>query len=232
MSGIYESNFNYKVGGSLDFNYPNYIVRPADTDIYKALKKGEYCYVFNARQTGKSSLRIRTAERLKKEEIACVEIDLMAIVGEEINVGQIYAGIMQEIANGLSLEVDCLSWWLERERLEPQERLINFIEQVVFTEIDKNIVIFIDEIDCLRISDLSLEVFLGLIQSFYQKRENNSVYQRLTFALLGVVEVSDFKQTIIGNGIELEGFEFSAALPLAEGLLEKVDRRQEVLKEI
>ncbi|MDY7004092.1 MAG: AAA-like domain-containing protein [Cyanobacteriota bacterium] len=227
-----ESNFNYKVGGSLDFNDPNYIVRQADTDISAALKKGEYCYVFNARQTGKSSLRIRTAERLKKSEVACVEIDLMAIVGEESNVGQIYAGIMQEIANGLSLEVDCLSWWLERERLEPQERLIEFIEQVVFTEIDKNIVIFIDEVDCLRISDLSVEVFLGLIKSFYQKRENNPAYKPLTFALFGMVEVADFSHTIIGNVIELEGFKLSAALPLAEGLLEKVDRRQEVLKEI
>ncbi|MGD1715914.1 AAA-like domain-containing protein [Hydrocoleum sp. CS-953] len=232
MNGIYESNFYYKVGGGLDLSHSNYIVRLADTEIYKAIKKGEYCYVFNARQTGKSSLRIRTANRLRKEEIACVEIDLMAIVGEESNVGQIYACIVQEIASGLQLEVDCLSWWLERETLEPQERLIEFIEQVVFTKIDKNIVIFIDEVDCLRISDLSLEFFLSLIQSFYQKRENNSAYRRLTFALFGVVEISDFSHTIIGNRIELESLEFSGSLPLAEGLLEKVDRRQEVLKEI
>ncbi|NEO54698.1 MAG: tetratricopeptide repeat protein [Okeania sp. SIO3B5] len=232
MSVSSESNFNYKVGGSLDFNYPNYIERSADIDIYKALEKGEYCYVFNGRQTGKSSLRIRTAERLKKAEFACVEIDLMAIVSEGSNVGQIYAGIVQEIASGLLLEVDCLSWWLERENLEPQERLIEFIEQVVFTEVDKNIVIFIDEVDCLRMSHLSLEAFLGLIQIFYQKRKNNPAYKRLIFALFGVVEISDFSHTIIGNRIELEGFEISAALPLAEGLLEKVDRRQEVLKEI
>ncbi len=232
MNGIYESNLNYKVGGGLDLARSNYILRQADIEIYKALTKGEYCYVFNARQTGKSSLRIRTADRLRKEDIVCVEIDLMAIISEESNVRQIYAGIVQEIASGLQLEIDCLSWWLERENLEPQERLIEFIEQVVFTEIDKNIVIFIDEVDCLRISDLSLEIFLTLIQSFYQKRENNPVYRRLTFALFGVVEISDFSHTIIGNRIKLESLGFSAALPLAEGLLEKVDRRQEVLKEI
>lgn len=232
MNSTFESNFNYKVGGALNFNYPNYIVRQADTDIYKSLKKGEYCYVFNARQTGKSSLRIRTANRLQKEDIACVEIDLMAIVSEESNVGQIYAGIVLEIASGLQLEVDCLSWWLEREILEPKERLIEFIAQVVLTEIDKNIVIFIDEVDYLRISDLSLEFFLSLIQYFQQQRENNPAYQRLTFALFGVVEISDFSHTIIGNIIELAGLEFSAALPLAEGLSEKVERRQEVLKQI
>ena len=205
MSVSSESNFNYKVGGSLDVNYPNYIVRKADLDIYKSLEKGEYCYVFNGRQTGKSSLRIRTAERLKKAEFVCVEIDLMAIVGEGSNVGQIYAGIVQEIASGLLLEVDCLSWWLERENLEPQECLIEFIEQVIFTEFEKNIVIFIDEVDYLRVSDLSLEVFLGLIQSFYQKRESNPAYQRLTFALFGVVEISDFSHILIGNKIELAG---------------------------
>ncbi len=232
MNGIYESNFNYKVGGGLDLARSNYVLRQADIEIYNGLKKGEYCYVFNARQTGKSSLRIKTADRLRKEDIVCVEIDLMAIISEESNVRQIYAGIVQEIASGLQLEVDCLSWWLERESLEPQERLIEFIEQVVLTEIDKKIVIFIDEVDCLRISDLSLEVFLTLIQSFYQKRENNPIYQRLIFALLGVVEISDFSHIIIGNRIELSGLEFPAALPLAEGLLEKVDRRQEVLKQI
>ncbi|MGK7919967.1 MAG: tetratricopeptide repeat protein, partial [Trichodesmium sp.] len=138
----------------------------------------------------------------------------------------------QEIASGLELEVDCLSWWLEREILEPKERLIEFIEQVVLTEIDTNIVIFIDEVDCLRISDLSLEVFLTLIQSFQQQREKNPAYRCLTFALFGVVEISDFSNTIIGNRIKLESLNFSAALPLAEGLLEKVERRQEVLKEI
>ena len=222
MNAIYESNFNYKVGGGLDLYRSNYIARQADTEIYNALKKGEYCYAFNARQTGKSSLRIRTADRLQREEIACVEIDLMAIISEESNIGQIYAGIAQEIASGLQLEVDCLSWWLEREKLEPKERLIKFIEQVVFSEIDKNLVIFIDEVDCLRISDLSLEVFLTLIQYFQQQRENNPAYQRLTFALFGVVEISDFSHTIVGNEIELESLEFSASLPLAEGLLEKV----------
>ena len=227
-----ELNFNYRVGGCLDLASSNYIVRQADTEIYNGLKKGEYCYVFNPRQTGKSSLRIRVADQLQKEDIACVEIDLMAIVSEESNVGQIYAGIAQEIASGLQLEVNCLSWWLERKTLEPRERLIEFIDQVVLTEIEKNIVIFIDEVDCLQISDLSLEVFLTLIQSFQQKRENNPAYKRLTFVLLGVVNVSDFPHTIIGNSIELGGLEFSAALPLAEGFLEKVDRAQEVLKEI
>ena len=33
MSVISESNLNYKVGGGLDFNYPNYIERSADTEI-------------------------------------------------------------------------------------------------------------------------------------------------------------------------------------------------------
>ena len=69
-----ELNFNYRVGGCLDLASSNYIVRQADTEIYNSLKKGEYCYVFNPRQTGKSSLRIRVAEQLQKEDLSLIHI--------------------------------------------------------------------------------------------------------------------------------------------------------------
>lgn len=57
----------YKVGGSLPQNVPSYVMRASDDELYKALKAGEFCYVLNSRQMGKSSLMVRTLTRLRAD---------------------------------------------------------------------------------------------------------------------------------------------------------------------
>ncbi len=54
------SDYKYQPGGSLPPDAPTCIVREADHELYNALLAGEYFYVLNSRQMGKSSLRIRT----------------------------------------------------------------------------------------------------------------------------------------------------------------------------
>ncbi|MEQ9671512.1 MAG: hypothetical protein RLO19_24570 [Coleofasciculus sp. G2-EDA-02] len=49
----------YKVGGSLEYQHPTYVVRNADAQLYQGLINGEFCYVLNSRQMGKSSLRVQ-----------------------------------------------------------------------------------------------------------------------------------------------------------------------------
>ncbi len=43
MSAAPQPLYPYQIGGSLDFNHPTYVVRRADTDLYDALKGGEFC---------------------------------------------------------------------------------------------------------------------------------------------------------------------------------------------
>ncbi|MGA9381365.1 MAG: hypothetical protein WBV73_21625, partial [Phormidium sp.] len=68
---IASSHDNYQVGGSLPFNAPTYVQRQADEALFAGLLRGEFCYVFNARQMGKSSLRVQTTYRLEKTGIRC-----------------------------------------------------------------------------------------------------------------------------------------------------------------
>src|SRR5437868_4906458 len=59
----------YKAGGTLPVNAPSYIERDADAELLAALKKSEFCYVLDTRQIGKSSLMVRTADKLRKANV-------------------------------------------------------------------------------------------------------------------------------------------------------------------
>ena len=70
--------FTNKYSGALDIDDVSYVQRAADQDLYKHLKSGDYCFVFNSRQMGKSSLKVRTMRRLQDEGTLCVEINPQA----------------------------------------------------------------------------------------------------------------------------------------------------------
>ncbi|MEG4633127.1 AAA-like domain-containing protein [Microcoleus sp. AR_TQ3_B6] len=233
----------YQVGGSLTNNAPNYVKRQADDDLYNRLKAGEFCYVLNSRQMGKSSLQVRTIQRLTNEGIACAAIDISEIGHRGVTPEQWYAGLLRILENNFNLSdiVNVRTWWRDRNFLTPVQRLSEFIETVLLPNISSNIVIFIDEIDSILALDFPADDFLALIRSCYNKRANNSEFDRLTWALLGVASPTDLcrEQNAssntpfnIGKAIELTGFDETEAQPLAAGLAELTDSPQEVLTEV
>ncbi|MEG4009475.1 AAA-like domain-containing protein [Microcoleus sp. Pol11C1] len=233
----------YQVGGSLTNNAPNYVKRQADDDLYNGLKAGEFCYVLNSRQMGKSSLQVRTIQRLRKEGIACAAIDISEIGNRGVTPEQWYAGLLRILENNFNLSdiVNVRTWWRDRNFLTPVQRLSEFIETVLLPNISSNIVIFIDEIDSILALDFPADDFLALIRSCYNKRANNSEFDRLTWALLGVASPTDLcrEQNAtsntpfnIGKAIELTGFDATEAQPLAAGLADLTDSPHEVLREV
>ena len=78
------TEITYKIGGSLNTDALTYVKRKADEEIYQALKNGEFCYVLNSRQMGKSSLLVRTLHRLQAEGFQCSTIDMTRIGSENI----------------------------------------------------------------------------------------------------------------------------------------------------
>ncbi len=236
-----QSNYDYQVGGSLPINATSYVTRQADEDFYQSLKAGQFCYVLNSRQMGKSSLRVRTMKKLQAEGILCGFIDLTGIGKEDVTPEKWYAGVVNALVSScqLSKQFKWRSWWREqRDLLSPVQRLSLFIEEVLLVLVEHKIVIFVDEIDRVLSQNFSVDDFFALIRFFYNQRVDNPAYQRLTFALLGVATPSDLitekTQTPfnIGKAIELRGFQLPETQPLAQGLEGKVDNPQAVVQEL
>ncbi|MBK1988247.1 AAA-like domain-containing protein [Sphaerospermopsis aphanizomenoides BCCUSP55] len=218
------SNPFYQVGGSLPVNASTYVRREADEMLFQGLMSCEFCYVFNARQMGKSSLRVQTTHRLQSEGVRCGVIDITAIGTKEVTAEQWYASILGLLVKNFSLSINLLNWWRERSHLSFVNRLNDFIDTVLLSQISAPIVIFIDEIDSVLSLNFSTDDFFALIRACYNRRAEQPDYQRLTFALFGVATpadlISDNTRTPfnVGKAIELKGFQFTEATPLLAGL--------------
>lgn len=236
----------YQVGGSLSQDNPYYVRRQADTDLYQALSNGQFCYVFNARQMGKSSLMVQVFHQLQQDGVYCAAIDLSRIGSETLTPEQWYKGFVVELwqAFGLFRTVNLKRWWSERFDLSPMQRLGQFIEEVLLVEVGSEeqphpkLVLFLDEVDSIRGLDFPLNDFFGLIRACYNRRSLKPEYQRLTFTLLGVATPSDLitdpqrAPFNIGQAIDLCELHAADAQPLAQGLISCVNAPQHALEEI
>ena len=181
------SNF-YQVGASLPVDAPSYVRRKADEEFYQKLLDGKFCYVLNSRQMGKSSLRVRTMQRLQEKGRVCAAIDLTGI--GKVTEQQWYGGIVYNLSESCQLEdkfdFDWQEWWEKHQTiLSPVRCLSLFIEKVLLANIQEPIVIFVDEIDKVLSQDFSLDDFFALIRFFQNQRVDNPIFKQLTFALLG-----------------------------------------------
>jgi TolB-like protein len=223
----------YKTQGTLPLDALSYVERKADQQLFEALTQGLFCYILTSRQMGKSSLMVRTAQRLREKQIQVAQLDLQAI-GFNLTPEQWYDGLVVKMGRQLGIETELEDFWLDNERLGPVHRLFTALRELVLPRLPTppaspdgplpKLVIFIDEIDVVRALRFSCDEFFAAIRESQNARSSDPAWRDLTFALLGVATPSELIRdpsvTLfnVGQRIELTDFTLEESVRLARGL--------------
>ncbi|MGB7485822.1 MAG: AAA-like domain-containing protein, partial [Phormidesmis sp.] len=179
----------YTVGGPVQAGGGVYVPRKADGELLALCREGTFAYVLTARQMGKSSLMVRTAQQLMADGIVTAIVDLQAS-GKLVSVEQWYLNFLASLEEALEeqdveLETNVRRWWQQNSDLGPSKRFSLFVEKVLLAEVSDRIVIFVDEIDTTLGLEFTDDFFVA-IRYFSVSRATKPVFERLSFVLIGV----------------------------------------------
>jgi hypothetical protein len=214
--------FVFVAGGTVQAGGGVYLERAADRAVLEHCRAGDFTYILTSRQMGKSSMMIRTAERLAQEDTLPVIIDLTEL-GTQTTPEQWYKGFLFAVQDQLGLGVDASSWWNGQPQHSFAHRFTRYLREVALAQRHERIVLFVDEIDTtLRLG--FTDDFFAAIRFMYQNRAADAELERLSFVLIGVATPGDLIKDgartpfNIGYRVELTDFTEEEAEPLMRHL--------------
>lgn len=213
----------FVAGGTLSADAPSYVERQADRDLQAALRAGEYCYVLDSRQVGKSSLLIRAMATLRAEGIRVASCDLQRL-GSSLTAEQFYQGLLVQIGRGIGAEREMLRTWQAHKEEAPFSRFRTALCEVALQTSELPLVVLVDEIELLRQQNFKTDEFLVGIRSFFTDRAEEPMFRCLTFCLAGSSTPDALIQNVtvtpfnIGKRIVPTDFTRAEAQPFADAL--------------
>lgn len=215
------SRFQF-TGGLLERSI--YVERAADRVLPEALLAGEYCHILAPRQIGKTSICFRAARELAKRGVRCAQVDVTA-AGTPSTAEEWYFGLVDEIARRLKMP-DPLDVWQARPGVAPAQRFRDYVRALVEGERgEAPLVIFLDEIEMVRLSPVDVDDFLLILRSFHEERGMSPALRRLSFCLIGVTTPNDLIKNKsvtpfnVSRAIRVDDFTRAEIDALAPGLL-------------
>lgn len=210
----------------MDPSAASYIERKADHELFDALLAGEYVFLLDSRQKGKSSMVARTIIKLKEVGVATVKLDLQRI-GANVTPEQWYGGLVAGIGQELGLTEKLFAYWGANQFVGPLARWVGSLEDVLLSQVETPIVIFIDEVDFVRALPFSTDEFFAAIRDCFNRRSENKGFERLTFCIVGVAtpgqlirnpEITPFN---IGTRIDITDFTLEDTKPYESAFSEQ-----------
>lgn len=176
----------FVIGSPLHAVRASYIRRNADDELFETVIRGGYAHVIAPDRSGKSSLIAATSARLQNNGVKVAVIDLKQISERDggNDAGRWYYNIAYRLLRQLRLKIDLQTWWQDKAIVSNRQRLVEFYVEIVLSNIQEPVVIFIDEIQCIE--DIPFdEHLLASIRAAHNSRVTDPEFTRLSFVLLG-----------------------------------------------
>lgn len=213
----------FVAGGTLTPHAKTYVTRQADARLFEALTAGEYCYILDTRQVGKSSLIVHAAQRLTEQGRLTAFFDL-STCGDAPTEEQWYGKLLADLARALNCEDEVDAFWFAHSQYNGAQRWFMAVRDLIIPGLHRPLVVFIDEIEAVRKLSFASDGFFAMLRGLHNLRATEPAAELLTICLAGVATpselIQDERTTPYNIGRRIALYDFSAAemRPLMHGL--------------
>lgn len=233
-------NKYFIAGGTLAYDTPSYIERPADTELIGRIENGELCFILNTRQFGKSSLVVRTIHTIEttRSDVIPIFVDFSSMGMADVSgmnqsdqtefEERWYQTLLYLCAKNLNISPDPFEWWPSQKSTN-SNRFKTYLRDFILTHSAQRLVYFFDEVDSIvkhRFSD----DFFATIRAIHNEKAYDQKWERLSFVLIGAASPHDLiknKQASpfnVGRSIYLHEFTLKDIFQLREGFSGESDQ--------